>query len=152
MRLTTFKCVCRIIKCLLRHQIALVLLIRKVWKLKKGVIRSRNSKKDRQYNDQKKKKKKGQTTTYQTLCTKNKDGARTPRKIEGEIGFSGRVCSSCSTIDARCVTLVTIYSEFNYHMHLNYPCLIHNYTHVRQATIQFIYPWQPWWCHSSCLY
>ena len=122
-------------------------------KMKKRVIRSRNSKKDRQYNDQKKrKKKKAQTTIYQTLYTTNKDRARTPRKIEGEIGFSGRVCSSCSTIDTRRVTLVTIYSEFNYHMHLNYPCLIHNYIHVRQATIQFIYPWQPWWCHSSCLY
>jgi len=62
----------------------------------KGAIRIRISKKDREHNGQKKKDK-GQTTINKT----------NPTKTGGELRFSGRVCSSCSTSDNRRVNLVT---------------------------------------------
>jgi hypothetical protein len=83
----------------------------------KGVIRSRKSKKGRQYNGQKEEgqtiqwaKEEGQTTQW-TKRTKQKNKQRstehytgtrdratqTSLNTEGELRFSGRVSSSCST-------------------------------------------------------
>jgi hypothetical protein len=48
---------------------------------------------------------KGQTTIYKTLHRKTKTRVtRTPLKTGGELMFSGRVNSSCSTSDDRCIT------------------------------------------------
>ena len=61
----------------------------------KEVIRSSNSKMDRQGNHQKKEYDKQWYTKH---YTETKDRAtQTPLKSGGELGFSGRVCSSCST-------------------------------------------------------
>jgi hypothetical protein len=82
----------------------------------KGVIRSRKSKKGRQYNGQKKKgrqyngqKKKGRQYNDKKKKQKNKQrstehytgtrdrATQTSLNTEGELRFSGRVSSSCST-------------------------------------------------------
>jgi len=70
----------------------------------KGVIKIRKLKKDRQHNDQKKK---GQTRIYKTLHKKLKIQQHKPctKKTCGEPRYSGRVSSSCSTSDARRVTV-----------------------------------------------
>jgi hypothetical protein len=66
----------------------------KSMKIPKGVIRIRNSKEDRQHNDQQKKYK--QQSTKHTHKTKDRL-TRNPLKSGGELRCSGRVRSSCST-------------------------------------------------------
>jgi hypothetical protein len=71
----------------------------------KEFIRSRKSKDTIQWP-----KEIGQKDNYdlQSTTQKTKDWAtRTPLKTEGELRFSGRVSSSCSTSDTCCVTFVT---------------------------------------------
>ena len=70
----------------------------------KGAIRIRISEKNGQYNGYKKKYK--QRSTKHTYKTKARV-TRTPLTTGGELRFSGRVSSSCSTSDTRRVTLVT---------------------------------------------
>ena len=74
------------------------------FKISKGVIRFRKSKKDRQRNRQKKKDK--QQSTKHTHKTKD-HVTRTPQQIGGELGCSGRVGRSCSRSGTRLVNLVT---------------------------------------------
>jgi len=66
----------------------------------KGVIRIRKLKKDRQHNGQKKKDKRTNNDLHvQSTTQKAKDQAtRTPHKTRGELKYSGRVSSSCSTM------------------------------------------------------
>ena len=70
----------------------------------KGVIRIRKSKKDRQHNGQKEKGK--QRSTKHTHKT-NDRVTRTPLNSGGELRYSGRASSCCSTNDTRRVNLVT---------------------------------------------
>ena len=69
----------------------------------KGVIRIRKSK-DKQHNGQKKKDK--QRYTKHTYKSKDRV-TRTPLKTGGELRYSGRIGSSCSTSGTRRVNLVT---------------------------------------------
>ena len=70
----------------------------------KRVIRIRISKKNTQHNGQKSAN--GQTTsTKHTHKTKDRV-TRTPLKTEGELRWSGKVSSSCSTSGTRRVNLV----------------------------------------------
>ena len=70
----------------------------------KGAIRIHISKKNRQHNGQKNKYKR----TNNDLQDKTKDRVtQTPLKTAGELMYSGRVSSSCSTRGTRRVYLVT---------------------------------------------
>ena len=71
--------------------------MREMFEDTKWVIRIRKSKKDRQKNRQ---------STKHTHKTKG-GVTRIPLKSGGEFMCSGRVGSSCSTSDSRCVSLVT---------------------------------------------
>jgi hypothetical protein len=74
---------------------------RRVRRYQREVIRSRNSKKNRQLNGQKKKGQKDkQRSTKHTHKTKDRV-TRTPLKTGGELGCSGRIGSSCSTSGIR---------------------------------------------------
>ena len=85
----------------------MVKLVKKSLKITKGVIRIHIPKKNRQHNGQKKKVQKDkQQSTKHTYKTKDRV-TQTPLKTGGELRCSGRVSSSCSTIDTCCVTLVT---------------------------------------------
>jgi hypothetical protein len=70
----------------------------------KGAIRIRIWKKNRQHNGQKKKDK--QRSTKHTYKTKDRV-TRTPLKTGGELMYSRRVSSSCSTSGTRRANLVT---------------------------------------------
>ena len=72
----------------------------------KGVTRCRKSK-TKNNTMVKRKKDKMTKNDLQNSTEKTKDRVtRTPQKIGGELGCSGKVSSSCSTSGARCVTLV----------------------------------------------
>jgi len=72
----------------------------KIQKCTKGVIRSRASKKDRQYNGREKNDKR-RYNDNQNITQKTKDRSiQTPLKTGGERRCSGRISSSCST----CIT------------------------------------------------
>jgi hypothetical protein len=77
----------------------------------KGVIRIRISKKNRQHKEKVQKDK--QRSTKHTRKTKDRV-PRTPLKTRGQLRWSGRVSSSCSTSDTRRVNLVTNPSNQNY--------------------------------------
>ena len=70
----------------------------------KGVIRSRKSKNDRQYNGQKKK---GNNNLQSTTQKTKNQATQTPLKTGGELRCSRRVSSSCSTCGTCRVTLAT---------------------------------------------
>ena len=63
----------------------------------KGVIRSRKSKKGRQYNGQKEKKQKNKQRSTEHYTETRDRATQTSLNTEGELRFSGRVSSSCST-------------------------------------------------------
>ena len=63
----------------------------------KGVIRNLKSKKDRQYSDQKKKNKGTNSDLQITKEKTNGEATRIPLKFGGELRYSGKVSSSCST-------------------------------------------------------
>ena len=77
----------------------------------KGVIRIRISKKNRQHKEKVQKDK--QLSTKHTRKAQDRV-PRTPLKTHGEIRWSGRVSSSCSTRDTRRVNLVINPSNQNY--------------------------------------
>jgi hypothetical protein len=73
----------------------------------KGVIRIRISKNNRRHKVQKTKQK-TKTTINKTYTSSYKSSNTNPTKNRGELMCAGRVGSSCSTSNTRCVTLVTI--------------------------------------------
>jgi len=74
----------------------------------KGVIISRKSKKDRQYNGQRKKDKRT-NNDLQNVTHETKDRAtRTPLKTGGELRCSKKVCNSCFTCGTRRVSSSTV--------------------------------------------
>ena len=75
------------------------------WKDTKGVIRICKSK-DRQHNGQKKKDKRTNNDLQNNTQKTTDRATRTPLKTGGELRWSGRVSSSCSTSGTWCVTLV----------------------------------------------
>ena len=79
-------------------------LARRVWRYQsgKGEIRIRKSMKDRQHTGQKDK----QRSTKHTHKTKDRVTRTTP-KTGGELRYSGRISSSCSTSGTRRLNLVT---------------------------------------------
>ena len=72
-----------------------------------GVIRSRKSKMDRQYNSKEKTDKKTNNDLHNTTQKTRDWVKRIPINLEVLFRCSGRVCSSCSTSGTRRVTLVT---------------------------------------------
>jgi hypothetical protein len=77
---------------------------KKMLKIPKGIIRICKSKKDIQHNGQKKNDK--QWSTKHTHKTKDQV-TQTLQKTGGELRWSGRVSSYCSTCGTHCVNLVT---------------------------------------------
>ena len=73
----------------------------------KGVVKSFNSKKDRQYNGLKKKDKQTNIGWHLTTQRKHKLEQQEPKKNGVELGCPGRVCSSCSIGFTLFATLVT---------------------------------------------
>ena len=69
----------------------------------KRVFRIRKSKKNRQQSGEKKKNKQQSTNIH--IKTKDRE-TRTPLKVGGELGCSGRVCSSCATSCTHRVNIV----------------------------------------------
>jgi hypothetical protein len=97
---------------------------RRVWRNQR-VIRIHISKKNRQHTDQKAK----QRSTKQTHKTTDRV-TRTPLSTGGELRCSGRISSSCSTSDTRCVNLVTN------------PVISHEWEKDREVfTTSGTYPW-----------
>jgi len=96
----------------------------------KVAIRIRISKKNRQCNGQKEiGQKDKQRSTRHTYKTKDRV-TRTPLKTRGELRCSGRVSSSCSTSDTRCVIIVT------------HPVISHERRKDREVfTTSGTYPW-----------
>jgi hypothetical protein len=80
-------------------------------RIPKRVIRIRILQKNRQHKEKVQKDK--QLSTKHTRKTKDRV-PRTPLKTRGQLRWSGRVRSSCSTSDTRRVNLVTNPSKQNY--------------------------------------
>jgi hypothetical protein len=75
----------------------MVCLTRNVWRYQREVIRNRNSKKDRQTNDQKKKDKR--TNDLHNITQKTKDRTKwTTLKPSGELRCSGRVAVTAPSV------------------------------------------------------
>jgi hypothetical protein len=104
----------------------------------KGAIRIRISKKNRQHNGQKDK----QRSTRHTYKTKDRV-TRTPLKTGGELRWSGRVSSSCSTSDTHLIRhcLCKESSSQEDLQHLLFKCSITNRLNIKHQNVNKHYIW-----------